>query len=80
MSLIQKQQWGSLVLNRHAERGPERKGETPADFVAEIVQEKRPGAPDSDHRRAHPPRAVVGGHAGGSREAEARYLNMNDEF
>ena len=48
MSLIQKQQWGSLVLTRHAERGPERQGETPEDFVAETVREKRPGASERD--------------------------------
>ena len=49
MSLIQKQRWGSLVLTRHAERGPERQGETPEDFVAETVRDKRPGATDIDH-------------------------------
>ena len=48
MSHVQKQQWGALVLTRHAERGRERQGETPEDFVAETVHEKRPTASEKD--------------------------------
>ena len=56
LSLIQKQQWGSLVLNRHAERGPERSGCTPDDFVAEAAEA---AVAATEYRRTAPARCAA---------------------